>query len=161
MKRVLILALGAILATAGTATAGDRGGYGGGQGGCGGGCSGGHHGGYGGSRNVNVNVNITANSNAYSSSYSRAYSGSLINARGYSGYSGNAGYGDRRYVGGGTTYYGSGGYVDGGGYTGGYTGDYGAVSSNVVLAGPSMPMGYPVWGFGRNYRGYAQTNTVS
>ena len=134
MKHILILAIGATLAVAGSASAGDRGG-GHSGGGCGT-CGGGHGGGWGGGYNSNVNVNVNANANAYAGASARSY----INARGYSFGGGGGGY---AYGGGG-----GGGYYEGGNI--GYGG--GLVSTGpVVVAGPSAPFGYAVAGFGRNY----------
>lgn len=139
-----MLAAGAavLLLTAAPALAGGPSGHGGRPGGGCGSCGGHPGGGYPG-RNVNVNVN--ANASAYASS--RAYS--AVNARAYSSRSSF----ERGYVGGGTTYVGGGGYVEEGGYWGGYAGEARAIS----FAGPapvSAPMGYAVYGFGRDYIGW-------
>ena len=164
IQSMITAASAALLLSAAPALAGGpggHGGYGGGHGGmpggCGGGCGGGGH--YGGGNynaNHNVNVNVNGGGSAYSNAYanSGAYAGataySAINARSYSGSSSF----QRGYVGGGTTYVGSGGYSDGY-YGGGYGGGY--VTSAPVLVGRppvSAPVGYPVYGFGRDYIGW-------
>lgn len=87
----------------------------------------------------NINVNVNANASASASASARSY----INARTYSS----------GYVGGVT---GGGMIVSGGGYAGDYGygvgGGYVHVDDRpVVVAPPSAPFGYAVYGFGRDY----------
>ena len=96
-----------------------------------------------------MNVNGGAYANANANAYASASSYSASSARSYS----SASSFQRGYVGGGTTYVGSGGYSDGY-YGGGYVG---VVSATSVLVGRppvSAPVGYPVYGFGRDYIGW-------
>ncbi|PZO33406.1 MAG: hypothetical protein DCE92_13060 [Alphaproteobacteria bacterium] len=168
VKQVLILTLGAALAVAGTATAGERGGPrgggghpGGGYQGCGGGCGGGGHPGGGGNYGRNVNVNVSNHVNASSHAYASSSASAFSSARSFSSASAVG-----RYGGGGTSYRGVGGYYGNGINT--YAGDYGpayAVGVPVQFAGGgvtaigwnrapvSAPFGYEVRGFGRDYHG--------
>jgi len=137
-RTILVAVATAAALAAGPALAGGPGHGGGGCGGCGGGHQPQppHHGG----GNFNYNVNVNAQASAHASASAAAYS--AINARGWSGHDIQRGHA------GGGTFYGGGGYAEGG------YGGWIPTPVPVQFYGPapvSAPFGYAAYGFGRAY----------